>query len=137
MSVSTLSIKNQSFANPNPETAMAAFSGVSLELFYSLTELYSLVDPKISLKIIPKATLARRKHSETLNAPESETVFRLMRIWQNAISALGSEEIAIRFLGKPHPLLGGKSPVEMALLGETGGVVVDNLLGQIEAGVAA
>ena len=78
--------------------------------------------------LIPRATLARRTR---LKPSESERVERLARLMALAEEVWESRDEARRFLREPHPLLGDRTPLEMAQT-ELGGRRVEDLLTRLE-----
>jgi putative toxin-antitoxin system antitoxin component (TIGR02293 family) len=82
-------------------------------------------------RIVPRATRARRTR---LRLPESERVERLARLMALAEQVWESADDAREFLAAPHPLLEGRSPLEM---GETelGARRVERLLMKLEYGL--
>ena len=93
-------------------------------------------DPGFRYQIVPKATLARRKHTARLSPEEGERAMRLVRLWAQTMRLWKSEEAARAFLWRPNMLLGMRRPIDVALAGESGGRAVETLLGEAEAGVA-
>ena len=88
--------------------------------------------------IVPKATLTRRlaKH-QRLTADESSRLARAARVWAHALAIWKAPESAREFLLRPHPMLDGRRPLEMAIATDVGAEVVDQLLGRLEYGSAA
>lgn len=102
-------------------------------------------DTTFSFRVIPRATLARRKKalaesrtapSARLSSDEGARVARLAAIWSLALEVWKSEEAARRFLFKPHPLLEGQSPFEVVLANEFGRPPVEEILGRLQYGSA-
>jgi putative toxin-antitoxin system antitoxin component (TIGR02293 family) len=89
-------------------------------------------------RIVPKATLARRKSGteRRLTAEESDKVARLARLWTLALDVWQSPEAAQRFLAAPHPLLNGRSPSDVAVETEIGARAVEEVLGRLKYGSA-
>jgi putative toxin-antitoxin system antitoxin component (TIGR02293 family) len=96
-------------------------------------------DPNLRYRLIPKATLARRRRTpgRRLSREESVRVARLARIWESAMDVWKAEPAAQRFLANPHPLLAGRIPREFAIESELGAREVENLLGRIKFGIPA
>lgn len=85
--------------------------------------------------VIPKRTLARRKsRHEPLTPEETDKALRLARISTEAERVFGSQEKSARWLRKPNSAFSGQTPLEL-LKSETGGVAVNELLGQIDHGM--
>lgn len=88
--------------------------------------------------LIPEATLRRaRKLRKPLSRQMSERLYELSRV-VDAVSRtyLGNPAAAARFLEKPHKLLGGRTPLEMAQSSSAGAEAVINLLRRADAGFA-
>ena len=108
----------------------------------SLDRLCAFVAPSdnaFKFCIVPKATLNRRKQQtpSRLNKAESNLVARLAGVWATATRVLGGEQQARTFLGRPHPLLENRAPLEVALGTELGAALVGEILGRLEHGTAA
>jgi putative toxin-antitoxin system antitoxin component (TIGR02293 family) len=81
-----------------------------------------------------RRTYARyRNEDKHLGLPESERLFRYLRLLRTASAVFGSEEKAAWWMKAPNPALDGRPPVEVALTAP-GSVVVEELLGGIEHG---
>lgn len=74
-----------------------------------------------------------RSEGKRLGLPESERLFRYLRLLQKGEAVFGSEEKAAWWMGEPNPALDGRVPFEVALTAP-GGVVVEDLLAGIEHG---
>jgi putative toxin-antitoxin system antitoxin component (TIGR02293 family) len=85
-------------------------------------------------RIVPEATYKRRR--DKLNAEESERTERLARIYATAQYVWNSEEEARLFLHAPHPLLQGRSPLDISKT-ELGARRVEELLWRLYYGIAA
>ncbi|HUE96044.1 MAG TPA: antitoxin Xre/MbcA/ParS toxin-binding domain-containing protein [Longimicrobiaceae bacterium] len=83
--------------------------------------------------LIPRATLARRSR---LKLPESERVERLARMMALAESVWENRADARLFLHESHPMLGDRSPLEMAQT-ELGARRVEALLMKLEYNLPA
>lgn len=94
-------------------------------------------DANFKYRIVPKASLARSRTSKRLTAAQSVAVTRLASIWSQALRVWKSETAARDFLGREHPLLGRRKPLDLVLENEIGGGLVRDLLGRLEYGSAA
>jgi putative toxin-antitoxin system antitoxin component (TIGR02293 family) len=83
-------------------------------------------------RIIPEATFKRRR--ERLNPEESEKAERLARVFATAEYVWNSEDDAREFLNAPHPLLEGRTPLEVSLT-ELGARRVESLLWNLFYGI--
>jgi len=87
--------------------------------------------------VIPKSTLHRRKN-QTLTKDESEKVWALARVLAEVLRLYhGDREKAALFLSRGHPLMRGRSPIQLATESTAGADLVLQFLGRAEAGVAA
>ena len=100
-----------------------------LDLGFSNTEIEALISAK--------RTLSRRRSVGRLTPAEGDTVIRLAKTYLLAMSAIGSESSALRWLRrKRKDSLGGRAPIEL-LETEVGGDVVEEILLQVIYGVAS
>lgn len=83
---------------------------------------------------IAPRTLARRKREGVFPKEEGERVLRIIRLYQQAVQVLESEDRARRWLTTPIYTLEGSTPLEYADT-EPGAEVVRQILTQIEHGV--
>jgi len=87
--------------------------------------------------LIPKSTWHRRRDQD-LTKDESERVWALSKLFLEVLRIYHDDsDRASRFLVQPHPLLGNRSPIELAKESIVGADVVMNLLARADAGVAA
>lgn len=124
------------FADPL-DLANAVSKGLSVDALDRLCGLIAPGDSRLRHLLVPKATLARRhRGSGRLSPEESNRIARLARLWAFAIDVWKSEAAAQRFLAKPHPLLRGRVPRELAIESDIGARAVEDLLGGLKYGTA-
>lgn len=88
--------------------------------------------------IVSDATMKRRRKDKKPLSPEnSERVERVARVWTVARDVFGGDDKSRRFMFKPHMLLDGKVPIEVAALNDVGADAVESLLGRLKYGSAA
>ena len=94
--------------------------------------------PFVLGSLIPEATLRRaRKASKPLSREMSERLYEVSRVIDAAGRSFhGDSEAMTRFLERPHALLGGRSPLDMAQSSSAGADAVMNLIRRADAGVA-
>lgn len=86
--------------------------------------------------IIPKSTLHRRKHA--LTKDESEKVWALSKVFYEVLRVYHDDAgRAARFMIQEHPMLGGRTPIDLAKESIAGAELVLKLLAKADAGVAA
>jgi putative toxin-antitoxin system antitoxin component (TIGR02293 family) len=86
--------------------------------------------------LIPEATLRRaKKNRKALSREMSERLYEVSRVLDAVSRTYHGDEAAIsRFLRKPHRLLGGRTPLEMAQSNSAGAEAVINMLRRAESG---
>ena len=89
---------------------------------------------KLLYRIIPEATYKRRR--TTLTAEESERTERLARVFATADYVWSSEADARAFLSTPHPMLRGRTPLDVSMT-ELGARRVEELLWKLYYGISA
>ena len=89
---------------------------------------------KLLYRIIPEATYKRRRSH--LTADESERAERLARVFATTEYVWNSEDDARAFLSTPHPMLQGRTPLDVSMT-ELGARRVEELLWKLYYGIAA
>jgi putative toxin-antitoxin system antitoxin component (TIGR02293 family) len=102
-------------------------------------------DASFAFRIVPKATLARRRKAlaasrnasaARLSAEESARLARLAEVWALACEVWGGEDAARAFLFRSHPMLEGRPPIDVVLANEFGRPLVESILGGLQYGSA-
>ena len=84
---------------------------------------------------LASTTLARRRKAGRLTPEESDRLVRVARLVAMAHDMMrGDGDAARQWLGKPHELLEGESPLERAST-EVGGREVEQLIGRLRHGI--
>lgn len=88
--------------------------------------------------LIPKATYYRReKQKKPLSKDQSEMIYALSKVFSEAIRQYHDDkELASLFMSRNHPLLGGRTPLDVARESTAGADLIMKLLARAEAGVA-
>jgi putative toxin-antitoxin system antitoxin component (TIGR02293 family) len=125
-------------------TLMSAVeNGLPLSALDRVAQSVAPSDTKFAFRIIPRATLARRRKAlvtkegsadPRLTAEEGNRVARLASVWAMALEVWGGEDAARRFMFGAHPLLDGRRPVDVVLDSELGRPVVEGILGRLQYG---
>lgn len=105
----------------------------------TVDSLAKLIDPKghtiDATDIVPKTTLHNTKKSKrNLSKDHSEVVYVLGKVVAESFRLLQDPDKVLTFLTKPHPMLEGDSPFELAKSSVAGAEVVMNLLANADAG---
>ncbi|WP_022834963.1 type II RES/Xre toxin-antitoxin system antitoxin [Salisaeta longa] len=74
-----------------------------------------------------------RRQDKQLGLPESERIFRYIRLLQRAEHVFGTAEKAAWWMKEPNPSLNGRPPFDVALTAP-GAALVDDLLAGLEHG---
>lgn len=88
-------------------------------------------------RMVPKATLNRRRADSRLSPEEGDKVTRLASVWALAVDVWKSDEAAREFLFRPHAMLEGRRPVDVVMATELGRPLVEAILGGLRHGTAA
>ena len=110
--------------------------GLSAASVARLARLMAPADPAFKYVMVPRATLARSKGSQRLSSLHSNRISRYARLWSAARLVWQSDEAARSFLWRPHPLLEGRRPIDMART-DLGVQLVEDILARLEHGTAA
>lgn len=88
--------------------------------------------------LIPKTTYYRIKDkNKPLSKDQSEKIFALSKVFSETLRQYHDDrESASTFLMRSHPILGGRSPLDVARESTAGADLVLKLLDQAEAGIA-
>jgi len=111
--------------------------GLSVATVDRVASLIRPGDATFKFTIIPKATLSRRQTSKKLSIDEGDRVVRLARIMVAAIDTWGDPDNARAFLQRPHAMLDGKTPLDIALHTAAGARLVEDILARLKYGSAA
>src|SRR6267143_952582 len=86
---------------------------------------------RITYRVVPKPTLERRrKAKQLLTTEESDRLARIAKVFAFGLEVFRDEAKVRSFLDRPHPMLDGKTPLEIALKTGPGADAVINLLGR-------
>jgi putative toxin-antitoxin system antitoxin component (TIGR02293 family) len=110
--------------------------GLSLNMLEGIARRVSPDNAAFKYRIIAKATLERRKRSEAQNLTpeESAKVARISGVMDLALDVWKSDDSARAFLFRPHPLLEMQTPMDVVLMNEFGGQLVQDILNRLKYG---
>lgn len=96
-------------------------------------------DAGFKFRLVSKATLERRRKSPSkrLTTEEGDRLARLAKVFSFALDIYGEPEKVRAFLTRPHPMLDGHPPLDVALETGPGADAVINLLGRAAYGGGA
>lgn len=94
-------------------------------------------DSHFKHKLVPKATLERRvRAAKRLSVEESDRLARIAKVFAMGLEVYRDEGRTRAFLGRPHAMLDGRTPLDVALGTGPGADAVINLLGRGAYGAA-
>ena len=114
-------------------------SGLPVSALDRLAAHVSPHDAGFKFRMIAKATLERRRKSASrrLTSEEGDRLARLAKVFSFALDIYEDEDRVRAFLARPHAMLDGKPPLDVALATGPGADVVINLLGRAAYGGGA
>jgi putative toxin-antitoxin system antitoxin component (TIGR02293 family) len=128
----------------SPEEPFSALSlihrveeGLPVASLHLLAKIFAPDDNSFVFRLVPKATLERRRKQHGLTPDEGDRVARLARVWRATIDVWQDADAARAFLFRAHPLLEGRKPLDLALGNELGARLVEDILGRLKYGSAA
>ena len=94
-------------------------------------------DTRFKYRLVPKATLERRSRgTKRLSADEGDRLARLAKVFAMGLDVFHDEGLTREFLRRPHAMLDGQPPLDVALATGPGADAVINLLGRAAYGAA-
>ena len=109
-------------------------SGLPVSALDHLADAVAPDDTRFKFHLIPKATLDRRRKSASrrLTSEEGDRLARIAKVFSFAMGVYQDKGRVREFLGRPHAMLDGKAPLDVALATGAGADVVINLLGRAD-----
>jgi putative toxin-antitoxin system antitoxin component (TIGR02293 family) len=111
--------------------------GLPLGALEKVAHLIAPNDTQFKYRLVPKATLERRKKTNKLSAEEGTRLARLARVWSAARDVWGGDDEARDFLFRPHPMAEDNRPIDLAIRSEFGAELILDILGGLKYGTAA
>ncbi len=136
-------------SDPSPMSLLNSVeAGLPLAELDRVAKLLAPDDPGFPYRVVPKATLARRRKAGAaatqadahparegrLSSEEGARVARLAEVWACATDVWGSDVAARNFLFRPHMLLDMRRPIDVVLTNEFGRPLVEGILGRLKYG---
>lgn len=127
---SLLGVKSQ-MADTRLALAYSIEAGLPVSALDHLAEVVAPDDTRFKFRLIPKATLERRRRSkQRLTSEEGDRLARLAKVYAIALDIYHDAARVRDFLGRPHMMLDNKTPLDVALATGPGADLVINLLGR-------
>ncbi len=119
------------------ELADSIAAGLPVEALDRLAGIVAPDDRSFKYRLVPKATLERRARSaQGLSVDEGDRVARLAKVFAMGLDVFHDEELTRDFLRRPHAMLEGRLPLDVALGTGPGADAVIDLLGRGAYGAA-
>lgn len=112
-------------------------TGLPVNALDRVARLLAPGDAQFKYRLVPKATLERRKTAHRLSSDESTRLARLARVWSLAVDVWKGHDAARDFLFRAHPMIEDQRPVDLVIRNEFGAEMVINLLNGLKYGSAA
>ncbi len=113
--------------------------GLPLEAVEKVARVLDPDAKKMRYRLVSRSTYARLKKGPRrhLTRDMSERLYGIARVLDEALRLWhGDAEAVARFLNRPHPLLEGRTPFDVARESTVGADLVVKIIGQARAGVA-
>jgi putative toxin-antitoxin system antitoxin component (TIGR02293 family) len=115
--------------------AYSVEAGLPVSALDHLAEVVAPEDARFKFRLIPKATLERRRRStKRLTSEEGDRLARIAKVYAIALDIYHDPAKVRDFLRRPHMMLDNKAPLDVALATGPGADAVINLLGRAAYG---
>lgn len=94
-------------------------------------------DKQFINRLLGSKSTRYRRSDKPLSVESGFRTVRLAIVWVMAIEVWKTEDAARSFLDRPHPMLEGDKPIDVAIQSELGEDMVKSLLGELKYGTAA
>jgi putative toxin-antitoxin system antitoxin component (TIGR02293 family) len=111
--------------------------GLPVKALDKVAHLLAPEDARFKYRLVPKATLERRKTANRLSPEEGARLARLARVWSAARDVWGDDDEARDFLFRPHLMAEDNRPIDLAIRSEFGAELVVDILNGLKYGTAA
>ena len=111
--------------------------GLPVKAVDKVAHLLAPDDARFKYRLVPKATLERRKTTNRLSPEEGARLARLARVWSAARDVWGADEEARDFLFRPNPMAEDKRPIDLVIQSEFGAELILDILAGLKYGTAA
>ena len=93
-------------------------------------------DAQFKYRLVPKATLERRRATNKLSPEEGARLARLAKVWSAARDVWGSDDAARDFLFRRNLMADDRRPVDLVVQSEFGAELILDILGGLKYGTA-
>ncbi len=113
--------------------------GLPLQAAERVAQVMAPGDPRAKFTLLSRSTWSRlqKRSRQHLTREVSERVHGIARVLLEARRLWADDESAmVRFINRPHLLLGGRTPLDVARESTTGADLIVRIIGEARAGVA-
>jgi putative toxin-antitoxin system antitoxin component (TIGR02293 family) len=111
--------------------------GLPVKALDKVAHLLAPDDAQFKYRLVPKATLERRRTANKLSPEEGARLARLAKLWSVARDVWGGDDEARDFLFRPHPMAEDRRPIDLIIQSEFGAELIVDILGRLKYGSAA
>lgn len=135
---SVLGLSLKSLEAHSPITLISRIEhGLPVSALEKVAHLIAPNDARFKYRLVPKATLERRKTTNKLSPEEGTRLARLARVWSAARDVWGADDEARDFLFRPHAMAEDNRPIDLTIRSEFGAELILDILGGLKYGTAA
>ncbi len=110
--------------------------GLPVKAVDKVAHLLAPGDAQFKYRLVPKATLERRKTTNKLSPEEGARLARLARVWSAARDVWGADEEARDFLFRRNLMADDNRPIDLVIQSEFGADLILDILGHLKYGTA-
>lgn len=111
--------------------------GLPAETLERVTGAVAPNDRQFVNRLVGSKSTRYRRFDKPLSVESGFRTVRVAIVWVMALDVWKSEEAARAFLNRPHPMLEGRKPIDVAMQSELGADMVKSILGELKYGTAA
>jgi putative toxin-antitoxin system antitoxin component (TIGR02293 family) len=111
--------------------------GLPVKALDKVAHLLAPDDAQFKYRLVPKATLERRRTAKKLSPEEGARLARLAKVWSVARDVWGDDDEARDFLFRPHPMAEDRRPIDLIIQSEFGAELIVDILNGLKYGSAA
>jgi putative toxin-antitoxin system antitoxin component (TIGR02293 family) len=110
--------------------------GLPVKSLDKVAHLLAPDDGQFKYRLVPKATLERRKTTNKLSPQEGARLARLAKVWAAARDVWRSDDEARDFLFRRNLLADDNRPIDLVIQSEFGAELILDILGHLKYGTA-
>jgi len=110
--------------------------GLPAETLDKVTGAVAPNDRQFVNRLVGSKSTRYRRFDKPLSVESGFRTVRVAIVWVMALDVWKSEDAARAFLNRPHPMLEGRKPIDVAIQSELGAEMVRSILGELKYGTA-